>query len=103
MSELEKWILGIGAMVIGGLIVAFWKHVIEDVKTRERVAALETDNTTTKKELNGLRERFHDFRDDTMQRAWELFHKMKDESVATFEKWKVEILDSVRRRDRDDR
>jgi hypothetical protein len=84
VSELEKWILGIGGMVIGGLIVAFWKHVIEDGKMRERVAALETDNETTKEEVRGLRKHWHDFRDGTMKDAWKLFDEWRSDMVRRF-------------------
>jgi hypothetical protein len=84
VSELEKWILSIGGAVFAALVAAFWKHVVEDGKTRERVAHLETDNETTKAEVKSLRDRWHHFRDETMKDAWQMFQEWKDEMVERF-------------------
>jgi hypothetical protein len=72
------WIAGIGAVIIGAIAGAFWKHVVEDSKVRERVASLETDNTTTKREVASLRERFHNFRDETLKDVWKIFQEWKE-------------------------
>lgn len=60
-------------LIVGGLAGALWKHVVEDAKVRERLATLEADAETTKEEVKSLRERWHDLRDDTLKRIWELF------------------------------
>jgi hypothetical protein len=78
VSEETFWrVVGVFVLVIAAFAGAFWKHVVEDAKVRERVASLETDNTTVKSEVKGLRDHFHDFRDSLPQRVKELVEWFK--------------------------
>jgi hypothetical protein len=109
VSDLEKWILGIGGAVIAAVIAAFWTHVKEDAKVRERVATLEADSGATKREVESIRKRLHDFFDGLKRGDWELIEaryekfqvalgELKDEIRGWVEALRVEIRALVRRK-----
>lgn len=78
MSEETFWrVVGVFVLVMAGFAGAFWKHVVEDAKVRERLASLETDSATTKAEVKGLRERVHDLIDTLPQKIKELVEWFK--------------------------
>jgi phage shock protein A len=60
------------------------RHIEEDVKAHERLARLETKIDRIEIEQDGIRKRFHDFRDGTMRDAWQLFQDWKSEMVHRF-------------------
>jgi hypothetical protein len=69
---------------MAGFAGAFWKHVVEDAKVRERLASLETDNSTAKAELKSLRERVHDLRDDLFREFHQKLVDWKENLLALF-------------------
>lgn len=77
------WIAGIFALIVGAIGGAFWRHILEDAKVRERVATLEADSKQTKEEVKSLRERWHDIRDTTVRDTWTMlqdrFEKFREE------------------------
>ena len=61
-------------------------HVSEDIKAHERLARVETRVDRLERETENLRTRWHDLRDDTLRKAFELFTEWKDEIVRTFKR-----------------
>lgn len=86
------WIAGIFAVIVAAIGGALWRHIVEDAKVRERLATLESDNTTNKNEIKSIRDRWHDLREHTLNDIWSLFRERLESLNTRFEALKSELL-----------
>lgn len=86
---MEPWLIALAVSIVGGLVgIIYWAgqsrddkqdarhersekaladHVREDVSAHERLRAVETKVESLEREVNGLRERWHDLRTEISQ------------------------------------